>query len=116
MAPQRAVAAVRLTHRRASAIVLAVIGDRSATFTLTRATSSRRHGQRFRHVSMHATPTNSPRRPSIDGKRVANYAQWKSKEDFERMLQNPEAQKHMQETMAIAKATPVLYQVTSVHH
>lgn len=53
---------------------------------------------------------------SFDGKWVANYAQWKSKEDFERMLQNPEAQKHMQQTLAIAKAAPVLYQVASVHH
>ena len=28
---------------------------------------------------------------SLDGVRVANYAQWRSREDFEAMLKNPEA-------------------------
>lgn len=52
---------------------------------------------------------------SLDGKHVANYAQWKSKEDFERMLKNPEALQHMGKANALAKATPMLYQVASVH-
>jgi quinol monooxygenase YgiN len=52
---------------------------------------------------------------SLDGTRVANYAQWKSVEDFERMLANPDAQAHMKEATAIAKAAPVLYKVSSVH-
>jgi antibiotic biosynthesis monooxygenase (ABM) superfamily enzyme len=52
---------------------------------------------------------------SLDGKRVANYAQWCSLEDFERMLANPEAQAHIREATAIAKADPVLYRVNSVH-
>jgi heme-degrading monooxygenase HmoA len=51
----------------------------------------------------------------LDGKHVANYAQWKSKEDFERMLKNPEAQQHMGKANALAKAAPVLYTVASVH-
>jgi heme-degrading monooxygenase HmoA len=52
---------------------------------------------------------------SLDGRRVANYAQWRSTEDFQRMLQNPDAQVHMRAASAIATATPVLYRVRSVH-
>ncbi len=53
---------------------------------------------------------------SLDGTRVANYAQWTSKEDFDRMLKNPEAQGQMKQFAAIAKSvSPVLYQVSSVH-
>jgi heme-degrading monooxygenase HmoA len=51
----------------------------------------------------------------LDGKHVANYAQWKTKDDFERMLKNPEAQHHMGKANALAKAAPVLYRVASVH-
>jgi heme-degrading monooxygenase HmoA len=32
---------------------------------------------------------------SLDGTRVVNYAQWRSKDDFEAMLKNPEAAPHM---------------------
>ena len=52
---------------------------------------------------------------SLDGKHVANYAQWRSLEDFERMFANPVAQAHIREATAIAKATPILYRVNSVH-
>ena len=52
---------------------------------------------------------------SLDGTRVANYAQWRSLDDFERMLANPDAQVHIREATAIAKAAPVLYRVNSVH-
>jgi quinol monooxygenase YgiN len=52
---------------------------------------------------------------SLDGKRVANYAQWASSEDFHRMLGNPAAQGHMREAAAMAKAVPALYRVASVH-
>ncbi len=34
---------------------------------------------------------------SFDGKRVVNYAQWKSKEHFEKMLSNSDAIPHMKE-------------------
>jgi heme-degrading monooxygenase HmoA len=53
---------------------------------------------------------------SLDGKHVANYAQWKSAEDFQSMLKNPKAQQHMGKVDKIAKAAPVVYQVASVHH
>lgn len=53
---------------------------------------------------------------SFDGNRVANYAQWASKEDFDNMLKNPQAQAQMKQFAAIAKSVaPALYQVTSVH-
>jgi quinol monooxygenase YgiN len=52
---------------------------------------------------------------SLDRTRVANYAQWRSIEEFERMLANPEAQAHIRAATSIAKATPVLYRVNSVH-
>jgi quinol monooxygenase YgiN len=52
---------------------------------------------------------------SLDGSRVANYAQWQSVADFERMLKNPEAQHHMKAASAMAQAVPTLYQLSSVH-
>lgn len=53
---------------------------------------------------------------SFDGTRVANYAQWASKEDFDRMLKNPESQARMKQFAAVAKSvSPVLYRVNSVH-
>jgi quinol monooxygenase YgiN len=49
---------------------------------------------------------------SIDGQRVTNYAQWRSREDFEAMLQNPEAQVHMRQvTDVVDSFEPHLYQV-----
>jgi len=52
---------------------------------------------------------------SLDGTRVANYAQWLSMADFELMLADPRAQAHIRDATAIAKATAVLYRVSSVH-
>jgi quinol monooxygenase YgiN len=51
---------------------------------------------------------------SLDGRRVVNYAQWRSKEDFETMLRNPEAQPHMREALDISRADPHLYEVSFV--
>jgi heme-degrading monooxygenase HmoA len=47
----------------------------------------------------------------LDGTHVANYAQWRTREDFEAMLRNPEAQEHMGRAGAIARFQPLLYQV-----
>jgi quinol monooxygenase YgiN len=52
---------------------------------------------------------------SLDGTHVANYAQWASEADFQHMLKNPHVQSHMKQISALAKATPVLYRVASVH-
>ena len=48
---------------------------------------------------------------SADGVRVANYAQWRSRQDFEAMLKNPEATAHMKSIMEIAKFDAHLYEV-----
>ena len=53
---------------------------------------------------------------SLDGTRVANYGQWKSMEDYQRMLANPEAQVHMKAAIGLVKSVaPATYTVSSVH-
>jgi heme-degrading monooxygenase HmoA len=47
----------------------------------------------------------------LDGRHVANYAQWRTRDAFEAMLRNPEAQAHMREIAQIANAEPLLYEV-----
>ena len=52
---------------------------------------------------------------SLDGTKVANYAQWRSWEDFEAMLEDPEAAVHMREAAEIAKKfEPYLYEVSFI--
>ena len=52
---------------------------------------------------------------SLDGTRVTNYAQWRSREAFEAMLKDSEAMVHMQEVARIAEEfEPHLYEVSSV--
>jgi quinol monooxygenase YgiN len=52
---------------------------------------------------------------SLDGTRVTNYAQWRSTEAFETMLQNQEAAEHMGEAARIAQRfEPHLYEVSFV--
>ena len=52
---------------------------------------------------------------SLDGTKVANYAQWRSRENFEAMLENPEAAVHMREAAKIAeKFEPHPYEVSFV--
>lgn len=51
----------------------------------------------------------------LDGRTVANYAQWASRADFEAMLADPVAQQHMSAARALATVTPLLYEVASVH-
>lgn len=47
----------------------------------------------------------------LDGRHVANYAQWRSREAFEAMLQHPEAGTHMGEAAKLATVEPNLYEV-----
>ena len=75
---------------------------------LARATEEvMRHRPGFASANLHV---------SLDGKHVANYAQWKSTEHFQAMLADPQCQEHMSAAIAIAAAEPVLYSVDSVHH
>ncbi len=50
----------------------------------------------------------------LDGTHVVNYAQWRSRADFEAMLRAPLAQHHLQAADAIAQAAPVLYEVAFI--
>ena len=52
---------------------------------------------------------------SLDGARVVNYVQWKSRADLEAMLAAPEAKVHMAQVGALAdKVDPVAYRVAYV--
>ena len=52
---------------------------------------------------------------SLDGTRVTNYAQWRSREAFEAMLRNQEAAEHMGAAARIAESfEPHLYEVSFV--
>lgn len=48
---------------------------------------------------------------SVDGKRVVNYAQWRSARDFQAMRDAPGAQEHMKAIAALAQADFHLYEV-----
>ena len=52
---------------------------------------------------------------SSDGKRVANYAQWASVEEYQAMLQNPESRPHMEQAMQLATIDAHLYEVSHTH-
>lgn len=52
---------------------------------------------------------------SLDGTKVTNYAQWRSVEDFQRMLGNEEARNHMKDAEGLATVEPQLYEVTYTH-
>ncbi len=48
---------------------------------------------------------------SFDGTKIIDYAQWRSREDFEAMTRNPEARPLMKASAALAKFDPVLCEV-----
>ena len=52
---------------------------------------------------------------SLDGARVVNYVQWRSRADLQAMLALPEAQAHMAEVAALAdRVDPIPYRVAYV--
>ena len=52
---------------------------------------------------------------SADRTRVVNYAQWRSREDFDAFLKNPDAQPHMKEAADLAVSyDPVFYDLRYV--
>jgi quinol monooxygenase YgiN len=51
---------------------------------------------------------------SKDGTRVTNYAQWRSRADFEAMLYDPQAQLHMAEARRLGTVAGTLYSVAHV--
>lgn len=53
---------------------------------------------------------------SEDRRHVANYGQWRSKEDYEEARKNPAVQSHMREAARLAIAfEPVFYHLVKVH-
>ncbi|MDQ3838818.1 MAG: antibiotic biosynthesis monooxygenase [Thermoproteota archaeon] len=52
---------------------------------------------------------------SLDGTRVVNYEQWKSKEAFEKMLKNPRAITYQNDVLSVAKLDGSLYRVVFVN-
>jgi len=52
---------------------------------------------------------------SLDGTKVVNYAQWRTREHFEAMMKNPAAKPHMEQVAAIAKFEPALYEVVGTY-
>jgi heme-degrading monooxygenase HmoA len=50
----------------------------------------------------------------LDGRHVANYAQWESAEAFQRMLGDPEAGRHMGPIRELATNEGYLYEVVHV--
>lgn len=52
---------------------------------------------------------------SFDGTKVANYAQWRSVEDFEAMLKNPVAIPHIEQASTLGTFEPGLYEVVSAY-
>jgi hypothetical protein len=48
---------------------------------------------------------------SFDGTKVINYAQWRSRQDFESLRENQQARSHMEAAAALAKFDPMLCEV-----
>jgi len=76
--------------------------------------------QQLVDLLIHATDTSMRQLPgfisanihrSLDGTKVANYAQWQSVADFQAMQKNPAAKPHMEQAAALAKFEPGLYEV-----
>jgi quinol monooxygenase YgiN len=53
---------------------------------------------------------------SKDGSRVVNYAQWRSQDDVSATMADPDVQGYARKAAELAKATPNVYSVVSVHH
>ncbi len=52
---------------------------------------------------------------SLDGTHVVNYAQWRSQEDFQAMLADPDVIPHLRQAAGVATSVePLLYEVISV--
>lgn len=70
---------------------------------LARATeTSVRHVPGFISAALHR---------SLDGTKVAMYAQWRSVEDYQAMRENPGPLPYLQQALALAKFEPGMYEV-----
>lgn len=53
---------------------------------------------------------------STDRRRVVNYAQWRSTQDYEAMLANPQAVPHMRRAAQLAAYDPIVCDVAYIGH
>jgi quinol monooxygenase YgiN len=101
---------------------MARISDRQAILTLINVfTVEPENQQALVDLLVEATETTMKTKPgyisanihrSLDGTRVTNYAQWRSREDFEAMFQDPDARAHMDQAGELAERfEPQLYEV-----
>lgn len=113
-APQQPVPAVSTI--RAGAPVITLINvftveparQRELLDVLVDATERRmRHLPGFVSANMHR---------SDDGRHVVNYAQWRTREDYDAALRDPEAGVHMRQAAGLAQFNPILCEVADVHH
>ena len=90
--------------------VFTVIPDRQqelATLLIEATEHTIRHLPGFISANIHT---------SLDGRRVVNYAQWRSRDAFEAMLRSPEARPHITRAAALATFDPILCEVAHVDH
>ncbi len=74
---------------------------------LTQATeSSVRHGSGFISATLHR---------SVDGTKVAMYAQWRSAEEYREMRNDPDALPYLLQAVALAKFDPGIYEVVATY-
>lgn len=53
---------------------------------------------------------------STDQRRVINYVQWRSKDDYDAMLTNPQAIPHMRQAAQLATYDPIICDVAYIGH
>lgn len=101
------------THRRIATIINVFTVEPAKqddlVTLLTRATDETiRHLPGFISANIHR---------SVDGTRVTNYAQWRSRADLEAMLQHPAAVPHLREATELAtNVDPHVYEVAAVRN
>ncbi|MBW3590403.1 MAG: antibiotic biosynthesis monooxygenase [Actinobacteria bacterium] len=78
--------------------------DRLVNLLIEATEQTMRHLPGFVSASIHK---------SLDGGRVINYAQWESREDFEAMMNEPEARGHMAAAASFAEFDPILCEVSA---
>ena len=76
--------------------------DRLVSLLIDATNKTMRHLPGFVSASIHK---------SVDKGRVVNYAQWRSKADFDAMLANPDAIPHMKAAAALASFDPIVCEV-----
>jgi heme-degrading monooxygenase HmoA len=102
----------------------AMIREDSGVMTLINVfTVAPQHEQELVELLTYAADNLMPRQPgfvsasihrSADERRVVNYAQWRSREDFEVLQTNPEVQSHFARIGAIAQFEPIVCEVAHV--